>query len=1129
MKHQETASGMPATNSKKGLRLFADFPNGIYDDAGSEKSLSGGYDSRPERQTLRRTVGTVSAVLVLTLFLVVPASASIAVDSAASANGGNANVSTLTWSQTVANGTNRILIVGISLIGVNPIASVTYGGVPLTLIGAVNRGTTNRTEMWSLLAPPVGTANVVVTMSVAGRVAGGSTSFTGVDQTTPLNTFASANGQSTTPAVNVPSAAGQLVVDTVTGPGDATPLTPGAGQTQRWQTTAGGGSNPLSGGSTKAGAAGTVPMTWTMGNHPWSIAAVSLIPAATTAVKLISFTATAFRDGVMLEWTSGFETNNLGYQLYRLENGQRSQVTPSLIAGSALVSRGTLNSGSGYGWFDPGKSASVQYILEAIDVDGTTESFTPQYELREGSRNAPVRRRSQMLTEMSDTNSAPSAESGWATHLGSPKAVNALAMTTLSAASPNRSGAPRSLVDQQTIAAERCVKIQVKKNGWYRVTQPQLVAAGFDAGANVSNLRLYADGVETPMKITGNGKTLRPSDAIEFYGIGRDEVTTDTRTYYLVRLDGPREVVTTKTGSMGTAAPAAAFSYTEERRDRVSYLPGVLNGDEGNIFGPPITASPVTQTLTLNKVVHNGAGAQLEVAVQGLTIVEHQIQVQLNGTFVGTIELSGADHTVTAFSVSDALLVDGNNTVTLTAVGGQSDITCVDWTRLTYARAYVAVNDALNFTLAPNSSAQVVGFTSAQLRVIDITNPNVPIELIPIISQSGGGYCFGINNSTVGQQSFIAFADNLAAQPASVVTNHPSKWHVSDNAADMIILTHADFRDSIKPLAAARQSQGFKVSVVDVEDVFDEFSYGAHRPTAIKDFLLWATTHWHKAPKYLLIVGDSSWDPRNYLGQGYNDFVPTKLLDTAEMETSSDDWLADFDDDGIPEMAVGRLPARTAGDANTMVSKILSYDPSRGLGRGALMVADQGFEVGSGQIGSLLSTATNVQTLNRSAINDDVQMRAEIVNSINQGPLIVNYFGHGSVTIWTGAGLLNKDNAAALTNGGRLSVFVMTTCLNSYAHDAFIDSLAEVLLKNPQGGAVATWSSSGKTAPEGQTDMNLRLYQLILNNPAMTLGDAIRNAKMKSPDIDVRHTWILLGDPSMRLLPDTPATTKAHR
>src|SRR5262249_10074558 len=170
------------------------------------------------------------------------------------------------------------------------------------------------------------------------------------------------------------------------------------------------------------------------------------------------------------------------------------------------------------------------------------------------------------------------------------------------------------------------------------------------------------------------------------------------------------------------------FQYTEERKDRVVYLPGILNGDENNIFGPVITSNPASQTLTLRNVVHKGSQVQLEVMVQGATAVSHQIQVRLNGTFLDTIQLSGKLHQTNDFSVSDALLLEGDNTVTLTATGGSSDISCVDVTRLTYARAYRAVNDALNFSVTGYSSAQVTGFSSSQLRLIDITNPNAPVE-----------------------------------------------------------------------------------------------------------------------------------------------------------------------------------------------------------------------------------------------------------------------------------------------------------------------------------------------------------------------------------------------------------------
>src|SRR5207237_1452606 len=112
-----------------------------------------------------------------------------------------------------------------------------------------------------------------------------------------------------------------------------------------------------------------------------------------------------------------------------------------------------------------------------------------------------------------------------------------------------------------------------------------------------------------------------------------------------------------------------------------------------------------------------------------------------------------------------------------------------------------------------------------------------------------------------------------------------------------------------------RQKQGLSVEVVNIEDLYDEFSYGHKSPQALKDFLSFTKTSWLKAPRYVLLMGDASFDPRNYLGRGDYDFVPTKLIDTQYLETASDDWYADFKANGLAEMAIGRLPVRGADEA----------------------------------------------------------------------------------------------------------------------------------------------------------------------------------------------------------------------
>jgi len=113
--------------------------------------------------------------------------------------------------------------------------------------------------------------------------------------------------------------------------------------------------------------------------------------------------------------------------------------------------------------------------------------------------------------------------------------------------------------------------------------------------------------------------------------------------------------------------------------------------------------------------------------------------------------------------------------------------------------------------------------------------------------------------------------------------------------------------------------------------------------------------------------------------------------------------------------------------------------------------------------------------------------------------------------------VVNED-ASQMKNMDHLSVFVMMTCLNGYFDDPALDSLAESLMKAGKGGAVAVWASSGKTEPAEQTMMNRRLYSALFEGGnSQALGEATRAAKASIIDIDIRRTWLLFGDPTMKL------------
>ena len=148
----------------------------------------------------------------------------------------------------------------------------------------------------------------------------------------------------------------------------------------------------------------------------------------------------------------------------------------------------------------------------------------------------------------------------------------------------------------------------------------------------------------------------------------------------------------------------------------------------------------------------------------------------------------------------------------------------------------------------------------------------------------------------------------------------------------------------MSPLVRAHQTEGETSAVVPINDLYDEFNFGERTPFAIRQFLQTAVQNWKKPPAYLLLNGRASLDPRNYLGFGYLDLVPTSIVRSSSLMTASDDWFSDFTGTGMPTIATGRLPVSTVDEATTVVGKIATYEGRSTKGSwtaNALMVADK--------------------------------------------------------------------------------------------------------------------------------------------------------------------------------------------
>ncbi len=995
------------------------------------------------------------------------------------------NVSSLPWSHTSPSGSDALLMVGVALrTTTSTVTSVTFGAQSLTKVsgGSANNGTDARVEMWYLLAPTASTNTVTVTLSAASNVTAGALTFTGVNQSAPLQTFTTATGSSAAPSVTITgSATTSMVYDVMAMQGTKTVSAP----TTSWTnvTSDGTNANNVRGAGTSATGAETVTMGYTMsGSDKWVIGAVAIQGAPPTAARLLSFGAEQRLGGVALTWRTGFEADNLGFHVLREQAGQRVRVSPSLIAGSALFAGvgATLVNGRSYGWFDaPGQDGAAsgsRYWLEEVDLAGQSTFHGPVIPAA-ASAFSDVPRQSALLADLGQER--PAAVAG-------PEGRQRRA----SWREPPRTN---QAVDIQT---GPWVKIKVRKEGWYRVGLSELQAAGLSGPP-----RLFADGQEQAI--------LTVNDGIEFYGMGADTPWTDERTYVVSQsVSGAAKTVVRKSAA-GNVAAAASFPFTIERRDRSIYFAALINGDADNFFGPVLAKSPVELALTVDDL-DPGSPVTLEVALQGVTPTPHRVDVALNGTRLGVVTFQGRAPGVLAVNVPAGVLVEGANKVGLAPSGQGMDTTLVDFVRVTYPRRYRARNNLLRFSLPRGQAVTVRGFTRADLRAVDVTDAAAPIELGGTVTQGQDGYELTLFSND-GAKEVLAFGGDGVQRPASLVGRPAGA--IAGGPVDFVILSPRAFASALAPLVARRQADGFAVQLVDLEDVYDTFGYGQKSPFAMRNFLAEARG---RGARFALLVGDASLDPRNFLGLGSFDLTPTKIVPTAFGETASDDWLADFDDDGLPDLAVGRLPVRTEEEARAVVQKLVDHQtpvrPSPVLLLSGKR-SDMGFAAGAETL--LAGLPPGIARHVRADTLGADGARRELISFLEGESGIVEYVGHGSVELWAD-GLLDRSDAKSFGTW-RPSVFVPLTCLNGFFHDVYTESLAETLLKTPGGGALAVWASSGLTDSGEQLPLGKEFLRRLINE-GLTLGEAARAAKALAGS-DVRRTWILFGDPTMRMAP----------
>jgi hypothetical protein len=671
------------------------------------------------------------------------------------------------------------------------------------------------------------------------------------------------------------------------------------------------------------------------------------------------------------------------------------------------------------------------------------------------------------------------------------------------------------------------VKLLVDQAGLYRVTAGDLHAAGFDPSRHSPDrLELTLDGQPVTLSAEGSGSELE----LTFFGQPRASRYGRENVYWLSWGEQPSRAASR---AVAPVSGLAATSFTAQQRveEAKLYLSQLPAGSDHwlwqSLFAP--------DTFTVPFDLPGWAGGDVALAVTLWANTEdmkvnpdHRALLEVNGQQVADVAWDGKGwRTITATLPANIVQPTANALAVVAPgdTGATVDVVYLDRVDLEYSRTLTLDDGQLIFAMEGGSSAAVSAENAAQALLWDVTDPNGAQPLSGAERSSASvrfqdGDAEGLRRYVVADPA--ARLAPLAIEPANGVDLRQNA-----QGADYIAITHPDFAAALQPLVDYRRAQGLRVTVASIQDVYDTFSGGKIDPAAIRDYMLHARDNWPEpAPRFLLLVGDASYDYQGFLPGSTPNFVPTYLLQTHFVgETASDNWFVSLDEeDDRPDMAVGRIPAQTAEQVATAVAKTLAYEQDPNAAQWAdraLFVADDkqnSFQQISDDLAAnFLPTDYQVEKIYLGQTDDP---SAAVIEQLNQGVGVMTYVGHGSMNVWAQEKILRTEDASALRN--KALPFMMTmTCLVGYFHHPQATSMGEELLFNPNGGVVAALVPTSESLASDQSELASSIYTHLFGD-APTVGEAIMLGKQDlsaERDLmqDLIETFILLGDPALRL------------
>jgi hypothetical protein len=681
--------------------------------------------------------------------------------------------------------------------------------------------------------------------------------------------------------------------------------------------------------------------------------------------------------------------------------------------------------------------------------------------------------------------------------------------------------------NQPTASVNR-LKIQIKEEGIYQISADMLSSAGMDIeGIDPRRLQLSLRGAEQSLYIFRSDDTFK----IEFFGQESQSKYSAENIYILDVLEQVSEfteIVNTEALEIPQSDINGNSSYIETQHieENALYFPQV-DGPEHWFWIAATNGQRQTFLFVMSELAPGEGLFRLDLwsNTEAPVDPDHHLLLKINDQPIIDETWDGKGEQLLTAAIPEGVLVDGENIVLLDIPGdtqAAAEVSWINWLEVSYPRRTIAQADHIRFT-ANDQLYTLSGFQGV-VQLFDITDGN-KTELQYVSDNLTSDLVFtGMAGHTYYAVGEDGLREPVSLAPLVVVPD----LKAASIGADYLAIGPEEFLSPTEELLAHREAQGLKVMQVPLQAIYDQFNHGFPEPEAISRFLIETTRIWETAPQYILLIGDASYDPQNYLQQPVTNILPSYFVQTQYGgQTASDIPFADLTEDGIPDIAVGRVPATTAEEVAIFVRKTMAYEnhtSQQGIDFRLLAVADgqeAGFRIDAQRFLDIFEPEYDYELFAPEA--GTIDANNTIHEYFNQGYSFIAYFGHGSVVMWGKDRLFSVEDATNLTNPN-YPILINMTCLTGLFTHPKTESLSEAFLFNPSGGAVAVLAPTSLTLPGEQSFLSTPMGESLSAGTYERLGDSFLSAQRQmavdSPGVrDVLETFLLFGDPGLVISP----------